>query len=230
VELKAYLDVLRRRWPAVVAVPLIVALLVVVQEATRQTTYSATARASVVRERDPLPADRYAYDTYYNYLASEFAIDDLVESTSGNVFADAVAGRVQATGMQVSGGEVLQALSVSRKHRVITYTLTSSDPAKAKAMAAEAVAEWQEHAFNYVGEQANGQGAVVDIVQRPDDATSSAGRAHVLLAVELVAAVLFGVLLAFFVHYLDDTLYDAETTATALRLPHLASVPLEPRR
>ena len=50
------------------------------------------------------------------------------------------------------------------------------------------------------------------------------------MALEVLAALGFGVLLAFLVDYIDDTLYDAESTTAALRLPHLASVPAEPRR
>jgi capsular polysaccharide biosynthesis protein len=230
VELKAYLDILRRRWPALVAVPLIVLLLVVVQEATRDPSYTATARVSVVRERDPLPDERYAYDNYYNYLTSEFAIDDLVEATRGDVFAEAVAERVRATGRDISTGDVQAALSNDRKHRIITYQATSSDPDTAIAIAAAAAAELEERAFEYIGLPASGAGVVARVTDRPGDAASNTTRARLLLAMELIAALMFGVLLAFFVHYIDDTLYDAETTATALGLPHLVSVPAGQRR
>ena len=37
----------------------------------------------------------YTYANYYNFLATEYAIDDLVEVVNGNVFADAVTQTLQ---------------------------------------------------------------------------------------------------------------------------------------
>jgi capsular polysaccharide biosynthesis protein len=46
---------------------------------------------------------------------------------------------------------------------------------------------------------------------------------------QIVAAIGAGVLLAYLVDYLDDSLHDGEQTATILGVPLLASVPLERR-
>ena len=48
-ELYLYLDILRRRWPIVVAVPLLVALIRLAVAATQPPRYGATARLLVTR-------------------------------------------------------------------------------------------------------------------------------------------------------------------------------------
>lgn len=97
-ELKSYLHVLLRRWPAVLILPLLVGLFAIYEDATRTTHYAATARLAVVRQPDPQPVQDFRYDEYYNYLTSEFKIDDLTETVSGNVFATAVARRMSEIG------------------------------------------------------------------------------------------------------------------------------------
>lgn len=228
-ELKHYLLILLRRWPAVVALPLLVGALAVYQEATRQTVYSTTMRAAVVRVRDPLPPGEYAFDDYYNYVASEFAIDDLVEATRGNVFAQAVAARVEAGGMPANPEDVQKSMASERRQRILSITVSSNDPNRAKAIASAAVAELQASAYSYIGGDANAANSSVNVINQPSDPMPNVARARLLLALEVLAAVGAGVLLAFLVHYIDDTLYDAEGVAAALELPHLASIPAEQR-
>src|SRR6185437_5725106 len=92
VELKTYLSILWRRWYIVVLVPLIVLVGVVYQSRNSKLTYSAQARVSVVRSsEEPQQTQYFQYDGYYQYLASEYALDDLVQVVQGNVFASDVA-------------------------------------------------------------------------------------------------------------------------------------------
>lgn len=229
-ELKHYLRVLLRRWPALVVLPLLAVVLAVVQEAARDPRYSTQARATVIREPETPPAGEFDYDRYYNYLASEFAIDDLVEAVRGNVFAAAVAERLRAEGVEIGAGEVQGAIAADRMHRVLTMNVSSGDAARAEQIARAATAELQASAFEYLGIEGVGSPAVVNIVQEPGAASEDTGRARLLLALQIVAALGAGVLLAFLVDYLDDTLYDGESAAAALALPELASVPAERRR
>jgi capsular polysaccharide biosynthesis protein len=226
VELKSYLNILKRRWPIVVLLPLLVALGALYQDATRDPQYSTDVRATVIRQPDAAPAGEFDYDRYYNYLASEFAIDDLVEAVRGNVFAEGVVARLPA-GSDVSAGDVQNILAADRQHRILTMTATSTDGTEAELVARAAVEELEQAAFQYLGVEAIGSEAVVEIIQTPGAASPDTGRARLLLILQVVAALGTAVLLAFLIDYLDDTLYDAESTAAALRVPHLASVPGE---
>jgi len=213
----------------VLAPVVLVALLVVYQEKGRPTTYSTQIQASVVREPDPPPADVYTYDGYYNYLSSEFAIDDLVEAVHGNVFADAVAQRATANGTSMNGGEVQGALAVSRQHRILSVNVSSSDAARAAAIAQATVDELNANAFTYISVTPANGSALVQIIQEPGTPGQNTSRERLLMGMELVAALGIGVLLAYFVNYLDDRLFDADAVTDALRLPHLANVPAERR-
>lgn len=225
-ELRWYLNILKRRWPIVLALPLLVGVIAIFQDVTRDPVYSTEMRVSVIRQPEALPEAEFGYNGYYNYLASEFAIDDLVEAVRGNVFTDAVASRLPAES-GIDSGEVQQALTPEREHRVLTMTAMSVDKQEAEAIAAATMSELQDHAFSFLGVEGIGSTAVVEVIQTPGEAVADTGRARLLLLLQVIAAMGAAVLLAFLVDYLDDTLYDAESTADVLRTPHLASIPAE---
>jgi capsular polysaccharide biosynthesis protein len=226
-ELSAYLAILKRRWPIVVLLPLLVGFLAIVQQETRETTYATQARLRVISEQEDGEFTDYPADD--NYLASEFAIDDLVEAVRGNVFAEAVAEHVRVAGIDVSGGEVQGAIAAERQHRVLTVNVKTGDARVAQAIAEAAVAELEARAFDYIGVAEADVGAVVRTIQRPGAAGPDTGRTRLLLALELLAAIGAGVLIAFVVDYLDDTLHDADAAAHTTGLPHLATVTTERR-
>lgn len=224
-ELKVYLQALRRRWPVMLALPLIVALLAVVQDVSRDTTYATNARLRVISEL--IDGEFTDYPDDDNFIASEYAIDDLVEAVRGNVFASAVAERVRASGIDIGNGEVESAIAADREHRVLTVTVRSADPARAEVIAREATAELEMAAFDYIGLPSEASGQVVRVIDQPGDAGPDTSRARLLLILQVLAAAGVGVLLAFLVDYLDDTLHDGEATSATLGLPHLANVPAE---
>jgi capsular polysaccharide biosynthesis protein len=227
VELKTYLNILWRRRIWVLLPPLLALLAGVWQLSGQAAAYTTELRASVLREAEPPPENEFGYNGYYNNLSTEFAIDDLIEAMSGNVFAEAVAERAQQAGADVTVEDVESEMSAERRHRIVTVTVTSSDRAQADAIAAAAAAELEERAFSYISVSGSDQPAEARIIQRPEPAMEDTGRQMILVLLQLVAAGAFGVLLAFLIDYLDDTLYDGETAALALRVPHLASVPAE---
>jgi capsular polysaccharide biosynthesis protein len=226
-ELKWYLQVLWRRWPALLMLPLLVGLLAVYQETTRTEQYSANARLSVVRVPDPDPVADFRFDEYYNYLASEFKIDDLVETVRGNVFAEAVASRLQAGGIDASSGEVQGAISSDRQHRILSLTVTTASPARSLEISRAAVAELESNPELYLDVPQNGAGASVRAIQIPHGAGADSARARMILMLGVFVAFGAGVLLAFLLDYLDDTLYEADATSALLNLPVLATVPVE---
>lgn len=223
-ELNAYVRILLRRWPIVVALPILVLIFAVYQETGRTPTYSSTARLSVVRMPDNAPPSEFQYDEYYNYLSSEFAIDDLVEIVRGNVFAGAVAEELRVSGWELNGGDVQGALAVSRQHRILSLTATSTDPNRALAVAEAAAAELEQNAFRYLGPEDVDVPATIRPVQVPTGAAPDTQRTRVILLMTLVVALGAGVLLAFVVDYLDDTLYDLDAVNHVTGLPHLATV------
>lgn len=226
-ELKIYLQALWRRWPIVLVLPLLVGLLAVVQEVSRETIYATEARLRIISEQ--LEGEFTNYPADDNFIASEYAIDDMVEAVQGNVFSSVVAERVRAGGIQVDGEEVQATIGAERAHRVLSITVRSEDADLAEAIAREATLELEASAFDYIGLPSPDSGSVVQVVDQPGEAGPDSSRARLLLLLQVIAAAGAGVLLAFLVDYLDDTLHDGQTAAATLGLPHLASVPAEQR-
>lgn len=229
-ELSVYLRALRRRWPIVVGIPLAALAIVAFQLALWNPTYSATVRARVIYQDNQPPTSDFEYGGFYTFGASEYNIDDLVEVVRGNVFASAVAERLASGGIAAGAGEVSEAIASDRTHRILTVNVSSSDKERAVAMARAVADELEQDASAYLGLDELQSKALIDVIDRPDSAAPNTARTLLLLALELMAAVGAGVLIAFLVDYLDDTLRDPETLSATLGVPHLATLPAEPRR
>ncbi|MDQ3525925.1 MAG: hypothetical protein M3451_12850 [Chloroflexota bacterium] len=208
--------------------PLLVGMLAIYQDMNRVTQYTADARLSVVRIPDPRPVEDFRYDEYYNYLTSEFKIDDLVETVNGNVFAGAVAERLTAAGMDIDSDVVQQTIGTERRHRVLFIMVTTNEPERSLEISQAAVAELEENAPVYLDMPNDAAGASVRVVEYPNDASTDTTQARIILALGVLTALGAGVLLAFLVDYHDDTLYDGDSAAAATKLPLLATVPADP--
>ena len=226
-ELKTYFSALRRRWPIVVALPLLALMLGLYQEVTRTPMWTTDVRARVLFDPQTPPTNEFDYNRFYLFGSTEYTIDDLVEVLQGNVFAEGVADRLADP--SITSTDVEQALGMERRHRVLTVSVTASDEDDAVNIAAAAGDELRENATSLLGLDQIESEALIEIVDRPAEAMSDTARMRLLIVLQALAAAGLGVLLAFLVDYLDDTLYDSDTASVALRLPHLASVPSERR-
>ena len=227
-ELKEYLAILLRRWYFVVVVPLLVLAGVIYQASQTTTTYTATLRMAVARTPDaPAPEeDFFRYDQYYAYLASEYLIDDLVEVVRGNVFAADVSRMLMASeGIEVSPGEIQGSLASERINRILTIRITSGDPNRAVVIAQAAAATLEEKAGNYFNFPNASDIVSVTPVQLPENASANSQRQQLILALQVIIGLFAGVLIAFLVDYLDDTLRSPETASAALGLPVVGTIP-----
>ncbi|HET7036115.1 MAG TPA: Wzz/FepE/Etk N-terminal domain-containing protein [Thermomicrobiaceae bacterium] len=225
-ELRAYLAVLARRWHLVVLVPALVLLAVIAQFISTKPAYTATAQVSVIRnEEQPELTDRYKYDGYYTLLASEYALDDLVKTVRGNVFAQDVSTRIrQDTGQDVPASEIQQAITSSRLNRILTLNATSSDSKRAVLIASEAAKTLEAKGLKYF--QPNGpSSASIQTIDAPTQARANTLKRVLLYGLQLVVAVFAGLVLAYLVDYLDDTLRGAEAVSGALDLPVVGLIP-----
>ncbi|MDI3339326.1 MAG: hypothetical protein QJR03_02215 [Sphaerobacter sp.] len=231
-ELVDYLSVLRRRWPFVVVVPLLVLAAVLYQASQAPTTYTATVRLAVTRAPEPAPADPafFRYDGYYAYLSSEYLLDDLVEVVRGNVFANDVSRMLVASdGADVSPGEIQGSISSERINRILSIHVTSRDPDRAVMLARAAGATLEQKAAEYFNFPDAQTAAIVAPVELPETAVANTQRQLLLLALQVIVGLFAGLLIAFLVDYLDDTLRSPEMVAAALDLPVIGTIPNERR-
>ncbi len=226
-ELKAYLATLLRRWYIVVLVPVVVLAGVLVQSRSSNPTYTATAKVSVIRSSEQPNNPNFQYDGYYQYLASEYALDDLVEVVQGNVFANDVSAQIKKdTGTTVPAGEIQGDIQSSRVNRILTLSVTSSTPDRASMIAAEATKTLEDKGTAYFKTTPDVT-ASIQTIQQPLGASENTSKRTVLYIMQLAVAVFAGVLIALFVDYLDDTLRTPEAVTTALGLPVIGVIPNE---
>ncbi len=229
-ELKDYLTTLWRRWYIVVLVPAIVLVGVLLQSQHTAVSYTSQARLSVVRAaQQPNDPNVNQYDGYYQYLASEYALDDLVQVVQGNVFASDVAARIKTDGgPDISAGEVQGAIQSTRLNRILTISVTSSSADRAVMIASAAAKTLESKGTQYFKTDPNVP-ASIQTIQQPLSASQNTSKRVMLYLMQLLVAVFAGVLIALFVDYLDDTLRTPEAVTSALGLPVIGVIPAERR-
>ncbi len=222
-ELRAYASVLARRWLIIVLLPLAAALAIVVYDGSRKTQYTAESRLSVSRLSGESTDGEYEFDDYYDLLSSDFILDDTAEIVRGNVFAAAVAERLQGQGIEVQVESVANALAATREHRILSIDATTDDEGLAIVIANVAAIELQEDFADYLGVEGDPLPITIRPVEVPIAAESDDLRVRLTYIMALVVAVGFGVLLALLVEYFDDSL-DLDAAETALGIDLLGVV------
>ena len=225
-ELRSYLAVLARRWYIVLLVPALVLAAVIVQFVQSKPTYTATTQLSVLRqEEQPNLTDRFKYDGYYALLASEYALDDLVKTVQGNVFAQDVSARIQQdTGAGVDPALIQRSITSSRLNRILTINVTSTDRQQAVLIASESAKTLEAKGLGYF-QPTDPSPASIQTIETATDARANTLKRLLLYVLQLLVAVFAGLVLAFLVDYLDDTLRGADAVALALDLPVVGLIP-----
>jgi capsular polysaccharide biosynthesis protein len=196
-ELHLYLDVLRRRWPLVVAVPLLVALVSLAVAVMRPPRYGLTARLLVTR---PPTGNVDAEDT----LAY-----DLPAIVGGKPFAQDVARELTSRGQPLDEALVEQALHAENQKHVVYLSATTDGPAAAVAIADAAVSLIKTNGLRYWGDPnatPEHPGANVAVLDLPAGAALLNGPRAIAQEVALRAllGLLAGVGAAFALYYLDE--------------------------
>lgn len=229
-ELRRYWNVIRRRLPVVLTIPLLVLVGSLALFFIQPVTYTAKANIQMVIVPPQAGNDTfYRYADYYNFLATEYMVDDLVEVLNGNVFIEDVDKTLQGPSFNVAVpvDHIRGALDVTRKHRVIQIAATAPQRALAQQIAAAAVQTLQQDPVKYFSRgnsnaPINARALVID---QPLQAKSNRIRSLLNVALQTVLGLFAGLGLAFLLEYLDDRLRDAEMVRDALGLPVLARVP-----
>ncbi len=169
-------------------------------------------------------AGDYEYDNYYDYLASDFILDDLVEIVRGNVFAAGVAARLEEQGVQLTPSDVAGALAASREHRVLTILSTSRDHGLAVLIGNAAAIELRENFMAYLGSDDVDLPMTIRPVDVPLEAQPDTWRVRLTYILAVVVAAGFGLLVGIFLDYLDDSIPTATAAEAATGLPVIGTV------
>lgn len=229
-ELRRYWTIVMRRLPVALAVPLLVGLGSLALLLVRPASYTATAKVQLVLV--PQQADNpdlFRYADYYNFLATEYTVDDVTEIMNGNVFRDDLARLLQSPeyNLKIEQEQLDGALRVSRKHRVLMITVTAGNRDWAKAIADGATKIVQRDPVKYFsrGGSPVKEDAALLVIERPLEAQGNRSTAIMNVALQTLLGLFAGLGLAFLLEYLDDRLRGAEAVCEALALPVLGEIP-----
>jgi capsular polysaccharide biosynthesis protein len=225
-ELRTYWAVVWRwRWLAlaVAAVTFVASLAIQTREPT---LYQATFRLAVHPDISLTPGEYSpALHYYYEYVATELLIDDVMEIVKTPYFHTAAAARAEAgLGRPVSG-----AIEARKAHKFTQVTVTADDPDQAMALVKAVEELLLDPQAGYFKMFASYE-PVLTVVGEPQAVLAAApSRAYLYLLLRLALGLIAGLGLAFLLEYLDDTVRGAREVEAAAGLPVLGEIPARGR-
>jgi capsular polysaccharide biosynthesis protein len=229
-ELRHYFAILRRSWPIVVGLPLLVALATVAATVLLPARYATQATMFITQK--PLATNESSvvlpdYNNFNSWAASEYIVDDMLQLVETQAFAQDIATWVkQQQNVDLDPDDIRDGLSGERTHRAVTVSVEAAEQAHAEWIAQGVIAMLQEKGLSYWNRNESAQLSIAVL-----DPPGEAGRAGgiVGLALDLIVrtllAFLLAVGLAFLRHYLDQTVH-RRADVEALGLEVVGTIPV----
>lgn len=220
-ELRAYWNVVRRRWwiIAILVAAVFAASYLLTPKPT--TTYSATMRFTIGLASESVPVtDTLTYSReYYDWLVSEYITDDFSEVVKASLFAQDVSA---CSGVPVGG--IQGSANTQKQHRILTLSISGQDREQLTNVANCAAKALREDNAKYFA-QLNTYRASIQIIDGPSISESTTDlRGRLDLPIRVTLAAIAGVALAFLIDYLDDSVRSARELEQ-LGVPVLGEIP-----
>ena len=230
-ELRRYWSIIWRYRVVVLALPLLVGLVTSLLFFVLPPSYTAKTKVQIVMAppQAESPDTFFRYDTYYTYLATEYAVDDLADVLNGNTFAAAVAATLRGPefNLNLQDEEVRGTFKVRRTHRVLLIDTTTGDRDRSLAIARAALLTLQRDPLKYFskGDLVQKVGVAIIPIDQPLEARGDRTSRALNVIIQTALAGCAGLGLAFLLAYLNDRVRDAEGLEEALGLPVLGRIP-----
>lgn len=223
-ELRQYWSIVKSRLWIVVALTVLAFVFALVFQPEYQESYEAQTKLAIKSSGGQVGGAYYSAE-YYNYLASEYLVDDIATAIESSSFLDDVQERLKDRPEGVPFGRIV----TKKTHRVLTIAVTSS-----KAQDALDIARMSGEILSDPGAkywlQLGASNPEVAVIQ-PAIVVAASGEKRALLDIGLkaVLGLLVGLGLAFLLDYLDGSLRDRGDAERTLGLQVLGEVPRERR-
>lgn len=222
-ELKAYWQILKRRWLLVLIPTAVVLIIGLVTYSPPGIAYNAGIRFIVSQE----PSEAAAEDDEQrlaNWQTSEYIVNGLTDWVRSGQFAQLVSDRLAQSGININYQAIRGSIAADNVRSMMTLSMTFGDPAALEAMmnaAAAVLVEENEKGLPQLG------GETAELVQLDEPIINpvSAGLFDQLqLPIRVVLAIGAGLGLAFLVDYLDPTVRERKELE-AMGLPVMGEIP-----
>jgi uncharacterized protein involved in exopolysaccharide biosynthesis len=129
-QLRLYLNILRRFWPLVLLLPLAVGGLSLALALRQPPSYQATTRLLVTQAPAATRADATLPEQSdsASWAASDYILDDLPAVMASAAFAADVAALLAAEGAPLDQGAIQAGLRPTVHHRAVTLSATATTP------------------------------------------------------------------------------------------------------
>lgn len=220
-ELRAYWELLCRRWWLILGLPILTAALSFAMQPRDVIQYRAVVKLAARPVFDPQPGNATPGLSAYNaYLYSEYLLDDLSEVIKSAAFMADVR---QALG-DYPGGPPNGAFDTRKVHRVLTLSAMAGRAEDARALA-EAASRLLTAPEAPYARMLSSERTVLSVVDPPAVSTLLESRSYVNVLLRLALGLVLGVALALLLETLDDRLRTAREVGQFLGLPVLGEVP-----
>ena len=223
-ELRDLARIARRRW-WLIALPALVALAYAVWSYTQ--TPTATGYSTVIRFTAAVPPENpegYEDGALAPWTSSEYVVNALADWVRTSSYADEVAVVVSAEGESIPADAIRASIAADNERSIMTLFLSWSDAAQLEVLSEAATQVLSERAGEYFPQFGGSDVAVIaldDPVVTPQPPPISTQFDPVI---RFVLGIVFGILLAAVVEYLDPTIRERRDLER-LDLPILAEIP-----
>jgi capsular polysaccharide biosynthesis protein len=228
-EFREYWQIIWRRRQVIVPLVAITFVASVIFNLVLPPVYTTSTTVQILANfpRPVAGAPAYYSDEYYRTVYSEYISDDLSEIVRSDLFAKRVADAVKTRfGTEMDVKDVAEAVSkTKRTHRTLKVTVATGSEGRTKMIAEGLDEVLRTDGWTFFASD-DRQPVQIKVLNPPRD-PSAPGMVRRLMDVALHSAValVFGIVLAFLLHYLDDRIQDEADAARTLGWPVLGAVP-----
>jgi capsular polysaccharide biosynthesis protein len=211
-ELRHYLRIVRRSWPLVVGLPVLVALISFALAFRSPQRYAITAAMLVTQRpiatkgaQNILPDQ----NNWNSWAASDYILDDILSLVQTRRFADDIAAWLQSRyQLKLDPQRISQGLSADRQHHMVYLHATADTSQQARQIAEGGIAMLQQKGLQYWN-RADTTSLDVSLLDLPSQAHTTKSRASLAFnpLLRTVLALILAIMLAFFRHYLDQSIH-----------------------
>ncbi|TAK33326.1 MAG: hypothetical protein EPO21_13315 [Chloroflexota bacterium] len=224
-ELRRYWDLLLRRWWIPVVLAVATAAMSLFLTTGIQKTYSATLGYVVMTQPGTPMSGFFNYDSYYNWLSSEYMGDDLTELVKTRDFVNAVKKELNDSTVDVDS--LMGSVKATRAHRLVSLEVTTGSQDQTERLAAAIGAAIPPAVSRYFPQFNDGK-PFLELVDPPVAKPSmNASKMALDIGLRVGLAFVLGVALVLLLDYLDTSIRSAEEAELLLRLPVMGEIPVE---
>ncbi|MFN8531974.1 MAG: hypothetical protein U0556_00315 [Dehalococcoidia bacterium] len=227
-ELRQYWAIFRRWFWIPLGLAVLAGGLSVLLAPKPQTTYSATSNFIVSVPPEPRSSDKFAYEGYYAWVASEYLVDDLAELVKTQAFVEDVAREINDP--TISVGQIKGQQSTRRTHRILSVTVSGPDSGQVERISNAIATVLNKNSSRYIAQLSLGS-AQIQLVDPPVVSAQVSGlRGNLDIVVRAGLGFAAGMAIMLLLAYLDNKIHDGAETEKLLGLPVLGEIPREKRR